>query len=971
MKRRIAMNKNKLFLSVVFVLLLLCSSFSMMKANAPNDGNNAIIESARSVLSRVLGERASEFNLEALVSDNNLDTYEIETKDGKVTVRGNSAIALTRGVYYYLRNAAHSQITWSGEHLNLPKPLPDYPVTQIATPYKFRLYYNVCAFGYTTAFWDWKRWERELDWMALHGINMPLAMSGQEAVWQKVWNSFGISNEELKDFFSGPAFLPWHRMGNLNKHDGPLPQQWLDKSKDLQKKILNRMRELGMTPVVPAFAGFVPPSFKKHNPSATVLDMAPWAGFDADNGTHILSPKSPLFVEIGKKFIEEYRNEYGECHYYLSDSFNEMEVPVTKDGRYDELADFGEAVFRSIAAGDPQGTWVMQGWLFYNDASFWDTLSVQALLKRVPNDKMIIIDLANELWHGWKVQHSFYGKQWIYSVIHNAGGDNPMYGPLKFFSEDGALALNDSAEGNLIGYGISPEGIENNEVVYELLTDAEWSDKPLQLDAWLKGYCISRYGGYPPAMEEAWKLLVNSVYDKEKFNVRFGFQRRPDLMPGGEAASGPDVDKAVQLFLSCADELGKSELFRIDLIEMAGQYCGNAIDRYLGYAASLHEKKDKESRDWAVRIALDLMKDMDKIIASRNDRRLERWIDFARAWGESDAEKNYYERDAKRQVTVWGGPYLSEYAAKLWSGLVRDYYANRWKLFYEHIDDVKPFDLQQWEEQWITAPGNLSLEDRFTDPFAGYKQIIAKIDLLDSLYSFPISISSTFDSTRKELAISLNSTKNDVIIRYTSDGTEPVNTSAVYAEAIGAGQSTIIKARGFRNGNPYGKSTEMIFHPHKAFGKSVQLRNPYSPKYTGGGTYGLTDCQFGSTNFHDGRWQGFQGDDVEAVIDLGKEMEVKMVSINCLQNTGAWIFFPASVEFSISEDGVEFSAPVNIVNDVPNDKEGKIIKSFSASVGEGEARYIKVKAKSIGTCPPGHAGAGQKAWTFVDEITVN
>jgi alpha-N-acetylglucosaminidase len=958
----------KIFIGIFLLLILIRSQAG---AGQIAGDSQAKLQSARSVLSRVLGERAGEFNLEIFESGGDRDTFEVEAAGGKVTVRGNSAIALTRGVYFYLRNATHSQITWSGEHLNLPKSFPDFPVTSIATSCKFRLYYNVCAFGYTTAFWDWKRWERELDWMALHGINMPLAMTGQEAIWQKVWNSYGISNDELKEFFSGPAFLPWHRMGNLNKHDGPLPQDWLDKSKNLQKKILNRMRELGMTPIVPAFAGFVPPTFKKHFPSASVLDMAPWAGFDANNGTHILSPKSELFVEIGKKFIEEYRKEYGECHYYLSDSFNEMEVPVTKEGRYDELADFGEAVYRSIAAGDPQGTWVMQGWLFYNDASFWDTLSVQALLKRVPNDRMIIIDLANELWHGWKMQHAFYGKQWIYSVIHNAGGDNPMYGPLKFFAEDGAVALNDSAKGNLVGYGISPEGIENNEVVYELLTDAEWSSKPLQLDAWLKEYCISRYGGCQPAMEEAWKILVNTVYDKEKFNVRFGFQKRPELKPEGEAASAPEIEKAVKLFLSCANELGESQLYRNDLIEMAGQYCGNAIDRYLNYAGAFHEKKDNASRDEAVGIALDLIKEIDKLFASRNDRRLERWIEFARAWGESDAEKNYYERDAKRQVTVWGGPYLSEYAAKLWSGLIRDYYANRWKFFYKHIDDVKPFDLQQWEEQWISSPGNLSPEERFADPIAGSRQIVAKIYGLDSLYSFPVSISSAFDSTRKELVILLSSIKNNLIIHYITDGTEPVKTSPVYKDSIRVRQSTIIKALGFSDGNPYGKSTQIIFHPHKAFGKSVQLLHQYSPKYTAGGRYGLTDGLFGSTKFHDGRWQGFQGDDFEAIIDLGGEVPVNMISVNCLQNVDSWIFFPASVEFSISDDGVEFSESVKIANDVPNNKEGEIIKSFGASAGEGEARYIKVKAKSIGTCPPGHPGAGKKAWIFIDEITVN
>ena len=307
-----------------------------------------IVRSAHEVLQRVLADKADQFVLEVLPSKGAMDEFEVEARNGKVFVKGNTPVALARGAYHYLRYAAHSQVTWSGKNLDLPKRLPDFPKVHVNSPYQFRLYYNVCAFGYTTAFWGWKEWEKELDWMALHGINMPLAMVGQEAIWQRVWNSYGISNEELKEYFTGPAFLPWHRMGNVNKHDGPLPQGWLDQSRELQKRIVRRMKELGMQPVVPAFSGFVPPTLEKHHPEAKTQKLGQWCDFGKEYQAQILSSSSPLFAEIGKKFIEEYRKEYGQFRYYLSDSFNEMEVPVTEGGRYNELAQYGEAVYKSI-----------------------------------------------------------------------------------------------------------------------------------------------------------------------------------------------------------------------------------------------------------------------------------------------------------------------------------------------------------------------------------------------------------------------------------------------------------------------------------------------------------------------------------------------------------------------------------------------------------------------------------------------
>ena len=691
--------KSYMILTFFFILILFLEINPLLASQDVNINNKA----AYGVIQRLIGDRSKDIHLETDFVNDSLDVFEVTASAGKVLIRGNSTSALMRGFYTYLKNACYSMVTWSGEHIVLPEKFPDYNSDKIVSPYQLRLYYNVCAFGYTTAFWDWKRWEREIDWMALHGINMPLAMIGQEAIWQRVWKSLGLTDNELKDYFTGPAFLPWHRMGNINKHDGPLPQSYLDKSVILQNKIIDKMKELGMKPVVPAFAGFVPTALKRMHPEAEIVNMEPWAGFEKGCGTSILSPKSDLFQTIGKKFIEEYQKLFGRFHYYLADSFNEMKVPVTPENRYEELASYGKAVFQSINASDPDGIWVMQGWLFYADSAFWDKKSANALLSKVPNNRMIIIDLADEIFQGWKKFDSFYGKNWIYSIIHNFGGHNNLFGDLNFIARDPFIVLNDSRKGRLVGYGLSPEGIKNDEVVYELLTDAAWSNKKININEWLKNYCKARYGEYPDEIKDAWSILLSTVYNTFNGNA-YSFQLRPPFPSKDTDSSYKKVKNALQLLLDNKEKFGRQILFRNDIVDITAYYWGKTINHLLYEAGNYYKNDQKEKTDRVFNRVYSLMLNLDMLLAEREDYRLEKWIDFARKWGINEKEKDYYEEDAKRQITVWGGPYLSEYAAKFWSGLVRDYYAARWKNYYESLKSGTDFKMNPWEEKWIMKP---------------------------------------------------------------------------------------------------------------------------------------------------------------------------------------------------------------------------------------------------------------------------
>jgi alpha-N-acetylglucosaminidase len=470
------------------------------------------------------------------------------------------------------------------------------------------------------------------------------------------------------------------------------------------------MKELGMNPVVPAFAGFVPSSLKRVQPGAEITEMEPWAGFEKGCGTYILSPKSDLFQHIGKKFIEEYSKLFGKFHYYLADSFNEMKVPVTPENRYDQLAAYGQAVFQSINAGDPDGVWVMQGWIFFADSAFWDKKSASALLSKVPDNRMIIIDLAEEAFQGWKKHDAFYGKKWIYSIIHNYGGHNNLFGNLNFIAKDPQDVLNNPGKGKLAGFGISPEGIENNEVVYELLTDAEWSNKEIDIQEWLKNYCTSRYGDYSEDIKKGWSILLNTVYNTFDGGA-YPFQLRPPFPQNDVDSSYEKVKVALNLLLKNKDKFGKRILFRNDIVDVTGYVWGKYISHLLYKAGNYYKDGETEKCDETFIQAYHLILNLDMLLSCRKDYSLQRWINFAREWGISEKEKNYYEEDAKRQITVWGGPYLSEYAAKFWGGLVKSYYAARWKNYYEGIKSGKTFKMNSWEEKWIMTPYKSNIKE--------------------------------------------------------------------------------------------------------------------------------------------------------------------------------------------------------------------------------------------------------------------
>ena len=706
----------RLVLILVSALLLVTGCRNNMDSAADFSLRQQVRE-AEALVNRVTDGMKSSFKVVIIPKQRDgRDWFSYYAENGKIVLEGNDGVSVASALNHYLKENCGWHLSWCGSSEDLPDvlPLPKEKVVR-TTPYRYRYNLNYCTFNYSMSWWDFERWQKEIDFMALNGINMPLALTGQNSVWQRVYNRLGFSNEDLKDFFSGPAYFNWFWMGNLDGWGGPLPQNFMDTHEALQKKILYAERSLGMTPVLPAFTGHVPPAFEKKYPDVNIRKTS-WVNFPE---VSILDPEEEMFTTIGKMFIEEQTKLYGTDHFYSADTFNEN-TPPTSDPAY--LSQISAKVYSSMAEVDPQAIWVMQGWLFYHERDFWGENEIKALLGAVPDDNMIVLDLWSERYPVWSRTEAYYGKPWIWCMLHNFGQNITMSGNLTSVAQDPVNAYHDPASGKMSGIGLTMEGIGHSPLVYAMMFENVWRDEPIDKDEFLKGYLRERYGNCDPAAFEAWKVLMSSVYEN---TVNNGGQEsiitgRPSFKenPGGTTNTrmhydNDDLVRAWRMLLSCADRLKDSDGFRYDIVDVTRQVLANHASILQQKAATMYEAGDIQGFEAAAEDFLKLIDDMDRLLGTREEFLLGCWLEDAREIGKTEAESDLYEHNARNQITLWGNKdcRIRDYACKHWNGMMSGFYRPRWEMFFETckaaMQSGQPMDYdafversKDWEWNW-------------------------------------------------------------------------------------------------------------------------------------------------------------------------------------------------------------------------------------------------------------------------------
>jgi alpha-N-acetylglucosaminidase len=695
------MNGNHI--KILLLATLACLSLQMAHAGTES--------AARDLIARIVPAQAKNFVVETIPADNGADVFEIESRDGKIVLRGNSPLSVTVGLNWYLKYSCHCSVSLNGNNLKLPAMLPvvDKKIRMSGWA-KSRYFLNYCTFSYSMSWWDWAQWERFIDWMALNGINQPLSVTGQEAVWQAVCRKFGMTDAEIDAFLAGPPYLPFQWMGCLDSHGGPLPKGWIPKRVELEKKILTRERALGMTPVLQGFTGHIPAALLKKIPG-TKAQRIRWSEFN----THMLDPQDPLFQKFGTAFIEEQTKLFGTEHLYDADSFIEMTPP---NGDLTYLANTGRAIYEGMAKADTKAVWLLQSWPFHPARPFWTQDRVKAFLSTVPNDRMLVLDLFCDDTPLWQRREGFWGKPWVWNFIYNFGNNTILgsSGPLSRFN-DLAAARKDPQGQNLRGVGMMMEGYSHNPLIFDIMFELAWRDD-IELKSWVKEFSRFRYGKDDTNAQAAWETLRTGLYGKGVGGN--GGRTVATAFPSAAATdctrySAPALAKAWEQLLQAAPKLADTETYRHDLVNVARQALSGHAGELFAKVTAASQAKDAAAYRQASGEFLQLLRDLDELLATSDQFLLGAWLEDAKRWGATDAERAKLEWNARRILTLWGsGTDLRDYAWKEWSGLMAGFYSKRWEIFFkrqqEALDAGKPFDqaacqaeIHRFENDWCNA----------------------------------------------------------------------------------------------------------------------------------------------------------------------------------------------------------------------------------------------------------------------------
>ena len=426
-----------------------------------------------------------------------VEFFELDQRGSRVVVRGNSYVNIAAGIHWYLKYHAGVHLTWNNMQAKLPAVLP--PVrererheTDLALRYDF----NYCTFSYSMPFWDWERWQREIDWMALHGINLPLAAVGEECVWRNLLRKLGYSDDETGRFIAGPAFLAWWEMNNVEGWGGPNPASWYTRQERLQKRILARMREYGIQPVFPGYSGMLPHDAGEKLGLA-VTRAGRWNGFERPA---FLQPTDPRFAEIAAMYYAERQRLFGKADYYAMDPFHESSHAEGVD-----FAAAGQAVMQAMKRANPNATWVVQG---------WTENPRPAMIESLHSGDLLILDLFSEcrpMWgipSIWQREEGYGQHDWIFCMLENFGANVGLHGRMDQLLDHFYATKTHPLARRLRGIGLTMEGIENNPVMFELMTELPWRPERVTKEEWIEGYVTARYGRSSTPVADAWQLLA-------------------------------------------------------------------------------------------------------------------------------------------------------------------------------------------------------------------------------------------------------------------------------------------------------------------------------------------------------------------------------------------------------------------------------------------------------------------------------
>lgn len=697
----------KRLLAILLFTVAILISFVPVQSQSPT-------APAEGVLQRLMPHLAPQFQLALNERPDHKDYFRITGTRGHIHIEAATQPTLLYGVNWYLKYVAHLQVSPNGLQLgpaNFVLPAPQAIIDKSALyPWRYALNENVD--GYSAPYWDQKRWQHEIDILALSGTNAILIERGMDVVLYQTFRDAGYSDQAIRDWIVEPAHQNWQLMGNMCCFEAPISTELLEKRSESAKKLIAMLRSLGITPVLPGYYGIVPADFASLNPGAHVITQGGWNGFTRPGW---LDPRDPHFNKLAESFYRHEHDLYGDSAIYDMEIFQEGgaagDVPVPEAAK---------KVQQALMRAHPGALWMMLG---------WQKNPTQELLSSIDTSHVLIAEIEQGRIPRENRDREFRGASWLYGGLWEFGGRTTMGAPLY----DYAVRLPQMAKrqrSRIVGTALFTEGLDTNPFAFDLYTEMAWHADPVDLTQWTDAYATRRYGADDPHARRAWQILLKTVYGyRADGNMQHGerdaaqdslFNAQPSLKAKRAATWSPDVLRynpadfapALTELLQVAPALRSTETYRYDLVDVTRQVMANEGRRMLPLIEQAYESKDKVA---FARLTKEWLRDMqlqNDLLQTSPYFLLGRWLSFVPPWASSPQELDRLDYDAHSILTTWGDRKASEfglheYGNRDWAGLTSDYYMPRWQMYFNSLsaslatgEAPKSIDWYAFGDQW-------------------------------------------------------------------------------------------------------------------------------------------------------------------------------------------------------------------------------------------------------------------------------
>ncbi len=661
---------------------------------------------ARAAFVRVLGEAADRVRVDIVPAP---EGFVLSAIDGVPHITASSPAAALMGLRSMLAATGEPFDEILSAVSGIGPIAPETPIT--ARPrLEHRFYGNDTEDSYVGAYRTFEDWERLIDGVVARGFNEIFIPVGIEGAYVELLTAFGYSRDEALDWIPLPSHQPWWLLQNMSSYPGGMSEELLAQRIELGRRIIARVRELGVRPVVPGFGGVVPRDFGDRNRAVVDVPDNDWQGFDRPAW---LDPRSLLFADAASVFYRAVDRLLGPIDMFKIDPLHEGGASTI------DIAEAGRGIETAMQRAHPGATWVLLAW---QDNPRRD------LLGALDPRRVLVVDGVSDRHLALNREEDFAGVDYAFGAIWNFGGDTALGAQLATWNERVEEWLTKPSS-RLRGIAALPEGGLNNPLAMDFFASLAWRGSRVDVDDWVRQWTISRYGRAVAPAISAWQRIAATAYslpDDNDFSEPHDslFAAWPSFSASTSSLFSPRTAtydlagfaEALPQMREAAVHLEYHRAFRFDLADVARQTVTNTARQLLPVIARVHAAGDSSEYERLTRQWIYGMRLLDAIAGTEPLWLLGRFLDEARAAGSNPEERDRLERSQRLILSTWGPLVpattgaLSNYAGRDWQGLLGTLYMPRWREFFarnhpdrENAAAIADADWWHRDQHWVES----------------------------------------------------------------------------------------------------------------------------------------------------------------------------------------------------------------------------------------------------------------------------